>query len=191
MAESVFWPRLRWRLRGAWLWPAFAVLLVADTALLHLLPFAGDRIDLLGALLLSTFFNLLAVAVGAPFAAIVWRRLRGGVPQVVARDYAGAWLLALVFVAFLAGGLAHRAGRAAEQQRRGAVAAAVDRYVHASAPGYRAGLALVSIDELERDYYRACVPGRRLWLCLLVRTGQSPAGVKVDPDRTPNSPPWD
>ena len=34
--------RLRWRLRGAWLWPTFAVAMVVDAVLLHMLPIAGD-----------------------------------------------------------------------------------------------------------------------------------------------------
>ncbi len=45
--------RLRWRLRGAVLWPTFAVLTVADGVLLHLLPIAGDVIGLVPALLLA------------------------------------------------------------------------------------------------------------------------------------------
>src|SRR5262245_17358113 len=63
MVESVFWPRLRWRMRGAWQWPAFAALTVVDALLIALLPFQGDGPDLIGALLIAGFANLLAVAV--------------------------------------------------------------------------------------------------------------------------------
>lgn len=34
--------RLRWRVRGAWQWPAFVLLTLADAALLHWLPLAGE-----------------------------------------------------------------------------------------------------------------------------------------------------
>src|SRR5690606_33397144 len=49
--------RLRWRLRGAWQWPLFAVLLAADTVLLHELPIAGDGPDWFAAAVLALFFN--------------------------------------------------------------------------------------------------------------------------------------
>ena len=34
--------RLRWRLRGAWQWPTFVVLLVVNAVLLSELPLAGE-----------------------------------------------------------------------------------------------------------------------------------------------------
>ena len=39
--ERLWWPRLRWRMRGAWQWPAFAVLTLLDGVLLTKLPFYG------------------------------------------------------------------------------------------------------------------------------------------------------
>ena len=42
MRDGVSWTRLRWRLSGATMWPAFALALVVDALLLHLLPIAGD-----------------------------------------------------------------------------------------------------------------------------------------------------
>src|SRR5919107_1549378 len=41
MAERVWTARLRWRLRGATMWPAFLLALVVDTVLLRALPIAG------------------------------------------------------------------------------------------------------------------------------------------------------
>jgi len=76
MVESVTWRRLRWRLRGAWQWPVFVLLTAIDTILIALLPFPGEGTDPLGALLLATFFNLLAVAVVAPLAGLLLRRRR-------------------------------------------------------------------------------------------------------------------
>ena len=45
--------RMRWRRRGAWLWPTFAALTVADAVIGHLLPPAGDSQTLVGAGLLA------------------------------------------------------------------------------------------------------------------------------------------
>ena len=45
MVESLWRSRLRWRMRGAWQWPAFAVLMVADVILITRLPFyAGSAL---------------------------------------------------------------------------------------------------------------------------------------------------
>src|SRR4051794_41846030 len=42
--EGSLWvTRLRWRMRGAWLWPAFIALTVAEGVALDLLPISGDR----------------------------------------------------------------------------------------------------------------------------------------------------
>ena len=40
--ERLWLPRLKWRIRGAWQWPAFALLTVLDAVLLTQLPFYGD-----------------------------------------------------------------------------------------------------------------------------------------------------
>src|SRR5947207_71023 len=43
--ERVWASRLRWRLTGATQWPAFALFVIGDAVLLHLLPIAGDGPD--------------------------------------------------------------------------------------------------------------------------------------------------
>jgi hypothetical protein len=166
------WPRrLRWRLAGAWMWPAFAVLTVADGVVLALLPFYGDGPGgFVPALLLAGFLNLLAVA-------------------VLAADYAGAWLLGLIAMLLVTGGLIHRPSVAAADDAERAVGAAVHDYVLTQAREYRAGLGTIDAMRLEPDYYRACVPGAdpRRWLCLFVSTDQRPPGITRDPDQAPNS----
>src|SRR4051794_29390157 len=129
MVESVRWRRLRWRLRGAWQWPAFAVLTVVDALLVARLPFAGEGADALGAVLFAGFVNLLAVALVAPLAGFVLRRRRRDLPWFVARDYAGTALLVLIACALLAGGLAHRNALAAQRADERAVFSAVHNYV--------------------------------------------------------------
>jgi hypothetical protein len=179
MVESVFWPRLRWRMRGAWQWPAFGVLTLADAVLVARLPFHGDGPDVLGAVLFAGFVNLLVVAVAAPLAGMLVRRRRPDLPRMVARDYAGTALLVLAFATLAAAGLAHRAGRRAEHADRAAALAATHAYVAAQAPGFRSPPDIV---RLENDYYRVCVYGSEARpLCLFVDTAQAPAGVTRDP----------
>jgi hypothetical protein len=81
--------RMRWRRRGAWLWPMFVALTVADAVIGHLLPPAGDSQTLVGAGLLALVLNLIAVILlSRPFGGLL-RRFRRDLPSIVARDYAG------------------------------------------------------------------------------------------------------
>jgi hypothetical protein len=188
MDQSVRLRRLRWRLRGAWQWPAFAVLTVADAVLVARLPFQGEGTDAVGAFLVAGFFNLLAVALLAPLAGMLVRRRRRDLPALIARDYAGTTLLVLIFCGILAGGLVHRSAVVEERADQRAVFGAVHDYVVRTAPSFLPGLGLLDSLKLETDRYRACVPGSdTLPLCLIVNTDQAPAGVTRDPSREPNS----
>src|SRR4051794_32917725 len=176
--------RLRWRLRGAWMWPAFVVLTFVDAAVLSIIPFyegAPDRF--VGALLLVGFANLFAVALLAPLAGRLLRRRRPDLPRVVAVNYAGTTLVVALAVALLAGGIAHRpAARAADAERRG-VFGGVHDYVLSQAPERRARLGEIDTVEIEPHLFRACVPTDdvKRWLCLYVSTDQSPPGLRRDP----------
>jgi hypothetical protein len=187
--ERVWHRRLRWRLRGAWMWPAFGVLTLVDGVLLVVLPpYEGGPPALFPAVILALFVNLLTVAVAAPLAGLWVRRARPDLPRFVAADYAGAALLLGLFAALVGAGLAHRSAHSAEQAREQAVARAMHDYVISTAPAYQAGLDEIDAIRMEPDRYRACVPGRdeRHALCLLVRTDQQPPGVTRDPDQRPN-----
>src|SRR3712207_4667400 len=93
--EPVWWPRLRWGMRGAYQWPLFVVLTALDAVLLAVLPVHGDGPDGLGAVLLAGFYNLALVGILAPLAGRFLRRRRPDLPRLVANDYAGTWLLGL------------------------------------------------------------------------------------------------
>jgi hypothetical protein len=183
------WRRLRWRLRGAWQWPTFLALTVADGVVLVLLPFYDPGPGgLFPALLLAGFANLLAVAVAAPLAGRLVRSVRGDLPRVVARDYAGTCLLVGLALALVAGGLLHRPAKAAAEADRAAVLLSVHDYVLAQTPELRDRLAATDAVQLEPDLYRACVPQHRAgrWMCLFVSTDQRPPGVTRDRDEAPN-----
>jgi hypothetical protein len=183
------WRRMRWRLRGAWQWPAFLALTVADGVVLALLPFYDPGPGgLFPALLLAGFANLFAVAVVAPLAGRMVRRVRGDLPRVVARDYAGTFLLLGFTALLLGGGLLHRPAADAAKRDRAAVLMSVHDYVLAQAPDLRDQIAAADTLQLEPDLYRACVPRhqRGRWLCLFVSTDQQPPGITRDRDEVPN-----
>src|SRR4051812_27376147 len=128
--EQVWPSRLRWRLRGAWQWPAFGALVVVDALILHELPFAGDRgPGLIGALLLAGVFNLVAVAVVGPLGGAALRRRRPDLPKVVAGDYAGTAAIVGLALTLVVLGLAHRPSARADRAAFAAGLARVRVYV--------------------------------------------------------------
>jgi hypothetical protein len=182
--------RWRWRLRGAWQWPAFALLTVVDTALLVALPFYEPGPGgVVPALLLAGFANLFVVAVAAPLVGRLVRARRPDLPRLIARDYAGAVLLVALGVAFAAGGLLHRPAAAAADAKVEAVRRSLHAYVLNTAPELRAHLGTTDIRRLEPDLYRACVAKRRpgRWLCLFVSTDQNPPGIRRDTEELSNA----
>jgi hypothetical protein len=185
--ERLWWPRLRWRMRGAWQWPAFAGFTLLDGVLLSRLPFYDRGTgSFVGGLLVAGFANLIAVAVLAPFAGWRLRRRRPDLPRLVASDYAGTGLLAAIAVCLLAGGLLHRPAVAAERRDVAAAVAATHQYLAAEGRGRVSSMDVLRVED---DLYRSCVPGADpdRWLCVFVDTSQRPAGVTADRDATPNA----
>jgi hypothetical protein len=187
--ERLWLARLRWRMRGAWLWPAFFALTAADGALIALLPpYEGTPPGAIGGLLLAGFANLVVVAVLAPGAGHLLRARRPDLPRVVANDYAGAGLLLALCAGLLAAGLAHRPAVAAERGDEAAVVGAVQGFVAVHAVEWRPGLDRLDAVQLAPEVYRACVPGDdpRRALCLIVDTDRRPARVARDDSMEPN-----
>jgi hypothetical protein len=182
--------RLRWRMRGAWQWPAFVGLTALDAVVLTRLPFYADGPGgVVPGLLVAAFANLLAVGLLAPPAGRLLRARRPDLPALVARNYAGTTLLVGLAVLLVAGGVAHRSTRAAEAADRSAALAGVHDYVVTQQPALARRLAATDIVRLEARLYRACVPtasaGR--WMCLFVSTDQRPPGITRDTAVEPNS----
>jgi hypothetical protein len=188
-AERVWHRRLRWRLRGAWQWPAFVALTLVDgIALVVLPPYDGAPENVFPGVLLAGFVNLLAVAVVAPAAGLLLRRARPDLPRLIASNYAGGWLLAAITALLLTAGLLHRSAVEEEEAREQAVATAMHDFVVRQEPRLRGSLGTIDLIRIDRDYYRACIPGDdpRHWLCLFVSTDQHPPGVTRDTDELPN-----
>ena len=182
---------MRWRWRGALLWPAFIALTLLDAFLLGELPIAGDGgTAFVPALLLAFFFNLLAVAVVAPLAGRRLRRLRPDMPKVVADDYAGTALVCLVTVGLVVGGLIHRPQRQDAEHDLIVQQAAARQFIAREAPApFRARVGESDTLKLGDEYFRTCVPGPdpNRWFCVFVSTSDSPPGITVDTNRVSNA----
>src|SRR5919198_1507010 len=64
--DERFWPaRIRWRLRGAWMWPTFVVVTLVDGLILHELPPVGTGVDLIPGILLATIVGVVAAGLAA------------------------------------------------------------------------------------------------------------------------------
>jgi hypothetical protein len=182
--------RLRWRLRGAYQWPLFAAITIADAALLHWLPLAGDGTGWIPALLLAGCLNLIAVAVLGGIVGWLLRRRRPDLPKVVADDYAGSALLIGVAAAFLAIGLVHRPEVASDHAALRAQREAFERWVVNHGDAYSvAHVSLSTTLTLEPTLFRSCAPRRdpRRWLCAIVDTTRDPPRVTPDPNRESNA----
>jgi hypothetical protein len=183
------WRRMRWRMRGAWQWPTFFAVTLIDGAVLSALPFYADGPGgFVPGVLLAGFANLVAVAVLAPLCGRLLRRRRPDLPRLVASNYAGTTLVAVILGLFVAGGILHRPATAADERDRLAVIGSMQTYVVHERPELRPRLAATDVLQLEPGLYRACVPKPqpRRWLCLFVSTEQSPPGLRHDPDAEGN-----
>ena len=180
-------PRLRWRLRGAWQWPAFVVLTVLDGVLLDACcrSTRAARRACSPGVLLAGFVNLLAVAVIAPLVGLRAAPPPAGPAELIAARLRGHVAAARRSRAAFAGRRARRTGRrcAAESARgRGRARDARLRDL-AGARVPRAGWPRSTpCGSSPTATARAC-PGRdrERWLCLFVSTDQQPPGGHARP----------
>lgn len=199
-AEQRFWiRRLRWRLIGAWRWPAFAAAFVVDAVILHELPPLGSFETEPGDLnwpvsfILSGFGNLALLALTDALGryAESKRRARGiEDPHLAVRsDRAAVAALAVGVVGVLAWGLATQGTAVTETEATQENAEAVRDWVLAhGSEEYRRNLHTASTERLAEGYFRTCVAddSRRRFLCLFVDTKKDPAAVVRDPSMLSN-----
>ena len=191
MGEALWQSRLRWRLRGAMLWPAFVAAVVVEAVLLDRLPISGDDgPGLFAAVLLAGFGNLIIVAVAAPLAGRWLRRRRPEMPSVIATDRAGAILVAAGAALVVVLGLLHHSSVRAAHADLGVQAASARRFFVSQAPReFQANVDHLNTVKQGDNLYRTCVPGPdpHRAFCVFVNTDQSPPGVTRDPDQRPNA----
>ncbi|MEA2407854.1 MAG: hypothetical protein QOE69_1973 [Thermoleophilaceae bacterium] len=197
--DERFWPaRIRWRLRGAWMWPTFISVTLLDGLILHLLPPIGTGVRLIPAILIATFGNLVLIGAVAPWLARrMWHRrptAEPGAPpraqREVLSDRIGTAMLVASVVGVLAAGLAARPVVVSETK-------ATER----NAKAFRALILERGDQELIRnletantvrlgdDFFRTCVArdDRQRYFCAFVDTSKRPPDVDVDGSAEPNS----
>ena len=189
--DGAWLARMRWRRRGAWLWPTFVVVTVLDGVMLHALPLLGSSQTVAGGIVAGLVGNVLAVVLLARPIGGLLRRRRPDLPVGVAGNYAGTAAVVLVSAAMLTLGLLHHPTIVVQQQ------AMDDAIVRAQAfIGDRAPAAFRANVRDENTYvivpgsiYRTCVPsvdGGRTY-CVVVRTALPLAQSVVFAGYEPNS----
>ena len=183
--EAGWLARLRWRRRGAWLWPAFAAFTAIDAVVGHALPASGDTEALPAAAIAALALNLIAVLLlSRPLGALL-RRTRKDLPGVVARNYAGTGVVVAVALALLSAGLAHHDAIVANQHAmRDAITRAQAWIGDRAPPAFRRNAALLDTFTIQPgSVYRSCAPsndGQRSY-CVIVNTQVAfPHGVRFD-----------
>lgn len=191
---------MRWRLRGAWQWPAYALLTLLDAVILHELPPVREGVAFVPALIVSSFGNLFLMGAVAPW---LGKRLAerehaaggNGIPLAVRaevfKDRTAAVLLAIATVGLLAAGLGNQPAVVAETEDVEDAIGLLERYVAANAPHeIQRNLEIVNTDRLEEGFFRMCInydQRDRAW-CVFVNVKAEPPTVVRDPSEVPNQP---
>jgi hypothetical protein len=197
--DERFWPaRVRWRLRGAWMWPSFIAVTLLDGLIMWRLPPVGTGVDPIPAILLATFGNLIVIAAVAPWLARrTWKRRPAAEPGAPPRaqlevltDRIGTGLLLATVVGVLAAGLAARPIVVSETEETERNAKAFRSFIlnHGDEELIR-NLETANTVELGDALFRTCVArdDRERYFCTLIDASRDPADIDVDPSAEPNS----
>jgi hypothetical protein len=205
--EERFWThRLRWRLRGSsWLWPAFAVAVIVDAAILHFLPPVGSEqqinapagLNLFGDLIVAGFTNLFLVAAVAPWLA---KRLTARAaldaqqqpapPYEVFLGRSASILMSVAAVGLVIVGVGNRPLIVSETKATETNARMVRQWVavHGTAEMKR-NIETAQTARLASNFFRTCISNdhRTKYFCFFVDTKVDPAKLSRDSDSRPNS----
>jgi hypothetical protein len=196
--EERFWPtRIRWRLRGAWMWPSFVILTFLDGLLLHRLPPVRTGVDLIPAMLLATFANLVLIgAVGPWLARRLWARRPAADPDSPAKaqlevltDRIGTGLLLAGVLGVVSAGLAARPTVVAETDATERAAEAMLRHIeHSGNEELIRNKETANTARLSEGYFRTCIAhdDRRRYFCYFIDTNKRPVEIIKDPSALPN-----
>lgn len=203
--QERFWThRLRWRLRGAyWVWPAFAVAVVADAAILHFLPPVGSDnqinapqgLNLVGNLILAGFTNLFLIAAIAPWLAkrLHQRPVPDGQPQRPYELHFGrtaAALMAFGALGLVIVGVGNRPLIVSETEATETNARLVRNHVLSRGTAeMKRNLETAHTARIASNFFRTCIANdqRTKYWCFFVDTSVDPAKLSVDRDSRPNS----
>ena len=197
--DERFWPaRVRWRLRGAWMWPTFVVVTLLDGLIMWRLPPVGGGVDLIPAVLIATFGNLALIAAVAPWLAKrTWKRRPAAEPGAPPRaqlevltDRIGTGLLLATVVGVVVAGLAARPLVVSETRETERNANAFRDFILARGDEELIrNLETANTIELGDALFRTCVArdDRRRYFCTLIDVDRRPPDIDVDPSAEPNS----
>lgn len=189
--DGAWLTRIRWRRRGAWMWPAFIALTVIEAGIGNALPPSGETETLPAALLAALVFNLIAVVLLGPPLGWLLRRVRPDLPSIVARDYAGTVVLTGVAATILTVGIVHHSTVVSHRNSMRDAIARAQAFIGYRAPAeFRANVEYESTVPIEPgSMYRTCVPSvnRRRMYCVIVRTHLPLAQSVVPAGYEPNS----
>jgi hypothetical protein len=194
-AERFWTRRLRWRLLGAWRWPAFAIFTLVDAVLLHELGTGGVRLNIPVSLILASFGNIALLAAADVLARLAARRRAAPGEEdthlEVEIDRGGIALLAIGAVGLAASGAATHHLIVSETNATTANARAVEAWVgRYGAATYRRNIETANTAKLADNYFRTCIANdtRDRYLCLFVDTKKKPPQVVRDSSAEPNPP---
>jgi hypothetical protein len=197
VSSEVFWTRrLRWRLRGALTWPAFAIFTIGDGLLLHYLPPNTTGVRLIPGLIIASFANLFLIGAVAGF---ISRRLvarerrvhaqerRDPLPAEVILDRTATILLSLAAIGLFVAGLGNRPVIVSETNATHEAAIRARNFVLAhGTPQAKDNLEDANTRRLAAGYFRICVNlnDRAKAYCMFVDTNKNT--VVYDHDSRPN-----
>lgn len=199
MSSEVFWTRrLRWRLRGALMWPAFAFFTIADGLLLHYLPPNTTGVRLIPGFIIASFANLFLIGVVANW---ITRRLvvrerrvhaqerRDPLPREVILDRTATILLSLASLGLLAAGLGNRPVIVSDTNATHEAAVRARNFVEAhGTPQAKENLDDANTYRFSDGTFRVCVNlnDRSKAYCMFINTKTNT--VRHDPNPRPNKP---
>lgn len=157
--DAAWIARARWRWRGAWMWPAFVALAIADGVIGHELPINPPSQSVIAGVVVGLVLNLICiVALSAPLGGLL-RRVRPDLPVLIARNYAGTACVLLVTAGFVGIGLAKRPTIAHDSAAMHDAVIRAAGYIGDHAPGQFASQAsrTDAIAIQEGSIYRVCV----------------------------------
>lgn len=169
--DGVWIARARWRWRGAWMWPAFVALAIADGFIGHALPVNPPSQSVVSGVIVGLVLNLVAVVVLSAPAGALLRRARSDLPVAIARNYAGVLCVALVTAGFIGIGLAKRSTilHDSAAMHDATVRAAAFIGEHAPAP-FQAHASRVDVLAIqEGSIYRVCASAGIRDYCVIVK----------------------
>jgi hypothetical protein len=196
--DSFLARRLRWRLIGAWRWPAFVVITFVDALIVQWEPPFGTEARFFPALFLCSFGNLFLIGAVAPWLARRIQAREATAPPTfppanhheILVDKIACAALVLGSVGLIAAGLGNQKTPVCVTDRVCAVGNAVRAYVDDHAPQeVRGRVDAANTHPTQEDgFFRVCVPyeDARKQFCMFVDAKEHPPSVVRDTDTRPN-----